>query len=201
MLRQLLKHAKYALLVAILLATNAYSLTTADATAMAVGETDARVEALNKALNTMSAQADDTTAAFIQAMTDDTVKLSAGKVFILKGDKAVDPVSGAETPAPANLEDIINNNRMRGELDAALAGLKLFSIDETTRGAAIKALQTETDASKLPLIQKAYAAETAPALKAQLDMLRAALLLNSSNKTERLEAAKLLSTSTNTTFI
>ena len=195
MLRQMLKHAKYALLAAILVATNAYALTPADASAIAVGETDARIEALNKALT----QADDKTAAFIQALSDDAVKLSAGKVLILKGDKAVDPVTGAETPLPANVEDIINNNRMRGELDAALAGLKLFSKDETTRGVAIKALQTETDTSKLPLIQKAYSAETVPALKAQLDMLRAAILLNSSNKTERLEAAKLLSSSTNTT--
>lgn len=195
MLRQLLNHAKYALLAAILIATNAHALSAADAVAMAVGETDARVEALNKALT----QADDTTAAYIQAMSDDTVKISGGKVLILKGDKAIDPVTGAESPLPANVEDIINNNRMRGELDAALAGLKLFSKDEKTRSAAIKALQTETDASKLPLIQKAYAAETAPELKAQLDMLRAAILLNSSNKTERLEAAKLLSTSTNTT--
>lgn len=162
---------------------------------MAVGETDARIEALNRALT----QADEKTAAFIQAMSDDAVKISAGKVLILRDDKAVDPVTGADASAPANLEDIINNNRMRGELDAALAGLKLFSKDEAIRSAAIKALQTETDASKLPLIQKAYAAETAPALKVQLSMLRAAILLNSSNKTERLEAANLLSTSTNTT--
>ena len=81
MLRQLLNHAKYALLAAILIATNAHALTAADAMAMAVGETDARVEALNKAL----AQADEKTAAFIQAMSDDAVKISGGKVLILQG--------------------------------------------------------------------------------------------------------------------
>jgi urea transport system permease protein len=201
MLRQFFNTAKFvksaviALFATIFIATNAYSLSAIDVSGIAIGETDARVEALNKALP----QADEKTAAYLQALSDDAVKTSEGKVFILKGDKAVDPITGVETPAPAAMEDVINNNRMRGELDAAMAGLKLFSKDEAVRTTAIKALLTETDSAKLPLIQKAFDAEKMPALKAQLEMMRAAILLNSQNKTERMAAAKLLSTSTNTT--
>jgi urea transport system permease protein len=85
---------------------------------------------------------------------------------------------------------------MRGELDSALAALKLFSKDEKTRVAAIKQLQSDADESKLPLIEKAFAAEQNAQIKEQLGLVRAAALLNSSDKTKRLAAAKLLSSST-----
>jgi len=48
----------------------AHALTDSEAKAIASGETDARIEALVKAV----AAADDKTTAFIQAMVDDTVK-------------------------------------------------------------------------------------------------------------------------------
>lgn len=81
---------------------------------------------------------------------------------------------------------------MRGELDSALAALKLFSKDDTVRQAAVKQLQSDADESKLPLIEKALATEQNATIKEQLGMVRAAALLNSSDKVKRLEAAKLL---------
>jgi urea transport system permease protein len=174
-------------------ASGAQALTAAEARAMATGETDARIAALTQALTT----ADEKTAAFIQAMVDDAVKLSGEQVLLLKGDKAFDPVTGAEVPMPASPEDLINNNRMRGELDAALAGLQLFSKDLEPRRAAIKTLQGEADESKLPLIEKALAAESDANIKEQLGLVRAAILLGSPEKTKRLEAAALLGGSGN----
>ena len=78
----------------------------------------------------------------------------------MRDDKAVDPVTGADVALPDDAEDVINNNRMRGELDAALAALKLFSKDASVRAEAVAALQNEADERKLPLIEKALAAET-----------------------------------------
>jgi urea transport system permease protein len=98
-------------------------------------------------------------------------------------------------PVPEGAEDVMINNRMRGELDSALAALKLFSKDDKTRMAAIKQLQSDADESKLPLIEKAFASESNAQIKEQLGLVRAAALLNSADKTKRLEAAKLLSTS------
>ncbi len=86
---------------------------------------------------------------------------------------------------------------MRGELDNAMAALQLFSRDQKQRAAAIQTLRNESDESRLPLIEKAYAAETDAQLKEQLGMVRAAVLLGSSDKAKRLEAAKLLSQSNN----
>lgn len=178
---------------ALLLSAGAHSLTPDEARAMAVGETDARIEALNKA----ATAADDRTAAFIQALVNDAVKVAGDQVFMVKDDKAFDPVTGTESPLPADAEDVINNNRMRGELDAAMAALKLFSKDVALRREAIRTLQNESDESRLPLIEKALAAETDAQVREQLDMVRAAVLLGSADKARRVEAARLLSHSDN----
>ena len=166
----------------------AHALTAAEATAIATGETDARIEALNKAMAT----ADDKTAAFIQAMADGDVKVAGEKVFIVKDDKGLDPVSGAAVTLPEGVEDLINNNRMRGELDNALAALKLFSKDDKLRMEGVKALLKDPDEARLPLVEKALATETNAAIKAQLELARAAALLGSADKTRRLEAARAL---------
>jgi len=175
------------------IAAGAHALSADEVKGMALGETEARAEALNKA----AANPDEKTAAFIQALADDAVKTAGDKVFVIKDDKGYDPVTGAELTVPADAEDVINNNMMRGELDTALAALKLFSKDEKVRADAIKTLASGSDESRLPLIEKAYAAETVPALKNQLEMVRATILLSSSDKAKRLEAAARLSGSNN----
>ena len=158
---------------------------------MVFGETEARVEALNKA----AVNADEKTAAFIQALADDAVKTSGGKVLIVKDDKAFDPLTGVSQTLPADAEDVINPNLMRSELDNALAALKLLSKDEKIRAAAIKTLAGESDEARLPLIEKAFTAETVPGLKSQLELMRAAILLSSSDRAKRLDAAAMLSAS------
>jgi urea transport system permease protein len=174
------------------IAAQAHALTADEASAIASGESDARIEALNKAVAT----ADDKTAAYLQALSEDAVKMVGNRAIIVKDDQGIDPISGAEFALPDDAEDVMINNRMRGELDSALAALKLFSKDEKTRIAAIKQLQSDADETKLPLIEKAFAAESNPQIKEQLGLVRAAALLNSADKTKRLEAAKLLSSST-----
>ncbi|WP_096695472.1 urea ABC transporter permease subunit UrtB [Polaromonas sp. AER18D-145] len=175
------------------IATGAHALSADEVKGMALGETEARAEALNKA----AANPDDKTAAFIQALADDAVKTADDQVFVIKDDKGYDPITGAELTVPADAEDVINNNMMRGELDTALAALKLFSKDEKVRADAIKTLASGSDESRLPLIEKAFAAETVPALKNQLEMVRATILLSSSDKAKRLDAAARLSGSNN----
>jgi urea transport system permease protein len=130
--------------------------------------------------------------AFIQALSDEAVKVVAGKPVIVAGDKGQDPVTGVAVALPDTAEDVMNNNRMRGELDAALASLRLLSPDESVRRAAIKTLQGEVDESRLPLLEKAYAQEAVAELKDQLAQLRAAAMLASTDRSLRLEAARLL---------
>ena len=181
------------LIATLFIAGHAHALSTDEIKGIIFGETEARVTALNQA----AANADEKTITFIQALSDDAVKTRGDKVFIVQGDKALDPLSGAEVPLPPDAEDVINPNFLRSEMDNALAALKLLSKDEATRAAAIKTLTGETDEARLPLIDKAYAAEVVPALKDKLEMMRAAILLGSPDKARRLDAAAQLAGSKN----
>jgi urea transport system permease protein len=184
-----------ALLVSLLTGVfgSAQALTEREARSMAVGESDSRIEALGRS----AANADERTVRFLQALADDAVKFTADKVFIVRDGKATDPVTGAELALPDEAEDVVNNNRMRGEIDGALASLQLLSGDIKVRSQAIKALQGEADLSKLPLLDQALSAETDATLKAQLRLVRAAILLNSPDRAQRLEAARDLAGSGN----
>ena len=163
---------------------------------MAQGEGSARVQAIQAAV----AKADAATLAFIQALSDDAVKIADGKPYIFQGDKALDPVTGAPAALSAGLlavaEDVVNNNRMRGELDNALAALKLLSTDAALRRAAAKNLQGQVGEAQLPLLERALAQETESDIAQALGQLRAAAMLSSADEGRRVEAARLLGAST-----
>lgn len=171
--------------------STARALTPAEVQALALGDSDARVAAIGKA----ALGGDPQAAAFLQALLDDAVKTAGDKVFVQKNDQTLDALTGAPTTLPAGAEDVVNSNRIRGELEAALAGFKLLSTDPAQRAAGIKALRDEPDESRLPLIEKALAAEAVPALKADLTLLRAAILIASSDTAKRLDAAQSLADS------
>ena len=116
-------------LLALVLVAPARALTPAQARSLVAGEVESRVAALNAVLAT----ADDKTVALIQALSDDAVKITDSAVFVMKDGKGFDPVTGAEKPVPETAEDVVNNNEMRSELDAALASIKLFAPDDKVR--------------------------------------------------------------------
>jgi urea transport system permease protein len=170
----------------------ALALTTEQARALVTGEAQSRIDALNKAV----VDADAKTVAFIQAIADDAVKMTDTAVIVVDKDlKGHDPVSGAAMPVPEAAEDVVNNNQMRGELDAALASVKLFATDPKVRADAVKTLGGEPDEAKLPLVEKAYANEREPAIREALAHVRSAMLLGSADKARRLEAATALGAS------
>ena len=90
---------------------------------------------------------------------------------------------------------MISNNRMRGGLDIAQAVLNLFSKDTKLRGQAIASLLMDPEKSKLVLLDKALVVETSPDLKSMLRVARSAALLGSSDKANRLKAARALAQS------
>jgi urea transport system permease protein len=190
MLRRLLRPIA-TLFGGLCLAGSALALTEQEALAIAVGESDARIEAINQAV----ANADDKTVNFLQALADDAVRVAGQKVMIVREGKASDPVTGAALALPEGAEEVVSNNRMRSEIDTALASLRLLSPDLKVRRQAVKALQGEVDASKLNLLEKAWAAEADPELKNQLLLLRASVMLGSLVQSQRLEAAGQLATS------
>ena len=164
------------------------ALTAEQVRAMAIGESDDRAVAIQQA----AASGDPKALEFFQALLNDAVKTAGDKVFIVQGDKARDAATGAEAVLPDGSEDVVNSNRLRREIDTAMASLRLFSPDLAQRSAAVKELRDGVDESRLPLIDKAIAAETDARLKAALELLRANIQISSADKAQRLNAAKAL---------
>ncbi|HEY2930072.1 urea ABC transporter permease subunit UrtB [Piscinibacter sp.] len=172
-------------------ASSAHALTSDQVRAMAIGESDARSAAIAQAATSGDPKAPE----FFRALLDDAVKVSGDKVFIVGDDKARDAATGADATLPVDAEDVVNSNRMRRELEAALAALKLLSPNVAERAAALKDMRDSADEAKLPLIEKALAAETDADLKAELGLLRAAVLISLGDAAKRLEAARALADS------
>jgi len=168
-------------LAGVLLASPAWALPPDLAYRIAAGDSDARLQALGEAV----ASGDAELPAYLRALLDGEVKLAGGKVYVVQGGQ----------PLPADAEDVVNNNRMRGEIEGALAALGLFSPDRAARAKAIAELKGSADEARLALIEKAEAAEPDAALKAALGQWRAAVLVASADRGKRLAAAKLLAAS------
>ena len=169
----------------------AFALTPEQALALSSGDTDARIAALQKAL----ASPDDKTAAFLQALSNDEVKVSGTRVFVVRDGQAVDAATGNNEALPDTAEDVINNNRMRGEIEAALSALQLFSADAKQRLLAVKALLKEPDITKLPMLDKALATEADAGIQKFMLLAKAAIQLNDNDAQVRLTAAKALADS------
>ena len=172
------------------LGTSAQALTAEQARAIAAGDTDARVAALAEAAKTPDAAL----SAFVQALLDDAVKLTPKAVLVIDGEAVKDAASGAPASLPEDAEDVVNNNRMRGALQAAQAAMQLTSTDLAVRQTAVADLaKAGVDESQMPLLDKAVEAETDAVLKATLGRLRASVLVGSSNRVKRLAAVRELS--------
>ena len=106
--------------------------------------------------------ADPAVVPFVQSLLADEVKVAAGKAYLVRGSQVSVAGSTPVQVAPAlpeGAEDVVNNNRMRRELEGALAALSLFAPDRVLRVKAIQELKEQADTSRLPLLQKALAAE------------------------------------------
>jgi urea transport system permease protein len=171
---------------------SAQALTRQAALAMASGTSSERIEAITAAVIEAVDQGDAKTEAFLQSMADDAVRFTAEQAFVVQGDKALDPVTGAEVALPAEAEDVINNNRMRGELDVAIAALQLRSTDAGVRAEAARALAAAPSEARLPLVDKALAAEKDAGIREQLELARAGAQLASEDPAKRIAAAALL---------
>ncbi|MDR7336152.1 urea ABC transporter permease subunit UrtB [Roseateles asaccharophilus] len=154
---------------------SAWALSPELAARIAAGESDDRVAAIQQAL----AAGDASLGPFLRALQDGRVRIKGGQALVI--------AEGAE--APADAEEPMLNNRMRREIDAALAGLDLLSTDRDVRAKALATLREDADASKLPLLEKALAAESDAGLRGQLNSLVAGAKLSSTDAAQRKAAA------------
>ncbi|MEK9720095.1 MAG: HEAT repeat domain-containing protein, partial [Quisquiliibacterium sp.] len=88
--------------------------------------------------------------------------------------------------------EIMINNRIRGELANAIAGLRLFSPDLQARLTAARELQTNIGEQMVPSIRRALAKETDPQVRLLLGAALAQANLASQDPKVRLAAVKAL---------
>jgi urea transport system permease protein len=160
---------------------------------LAFGEGDAR----SKAIAALVGSGDTAALPLLQAMIDGEMQtVGDSRVLIVKGDKAIDALTGeAVTPFPENRDDVVVNNRLRRELATAIAGFKLASPDRTVRLAAAKELQNSADEDALPAINAGLAKEADPEIKGLLPVTQAAIQLASTDRATRLAAIRALAQS------
>jgi urea transport system permease protein len=161
--------------------------------AVAAGESDEQVAAVAK----LVASGDPGVETYFQALLDGEVQVAGGKrVLIVKDSQGVDAASGDKIdPLPADLEDAVVNNRLRGTLGAARGALKLSSADRAVRLAAVKTLEDGAGEEMLPLIGTALARETDPQIKNLLTLVQASVQLKSADAAVRMTAVKALAQS------
>jgi urea transport system permease protein len=161
---------------------------------LALGDSDEQIAAVAALVATGDPQA----ALVLQALADGELQVADKRVLIVKGESALDAVTGEKVaPLPAEREDVIANNRLRRELGTALAALKLVSPDRVVRLAAVRELAGTADESMLPLVKRALVSEQDASIKSALEQVQATLELKSEDKQVRLAALQTLASSSN----
>ena len=165
---------------------------------LAGDDTDARLQAI-AALGQLP---DPGAAAVLQALGSDQLYATAdGRVLIGKsGTRAIDPATGTAVDLPADAGTISINNRLRRAIEAALAGSRLFSDDANERLAAARRLQQTGDPARLPMLEKALAAEKNEAVRDALLIAQANLELKSEDPAKRRHAVQVLGDTRNAAF-
>jgi urea transport system permease protein len=127
--------------------------------------------------------------AILKALENGQLMFSAEKkaVYIQdENNKLFDAATGQVVPGdpPADLDTVGTNNRLRGNIDAALGGLTLLSRDAGKRYDAAQQVFKSRQAGALPTLDKAIAAETNSRTKRALEEARAAIILSGSSATD-----------------
>ena len=157
---------------------------------LAAEDSDAKIAAIQQ----LGASGDRDALKVLKALANDTLMATPdGRVFLMPEDKAFDAATGAEIdPVPAEYDAITINNRIRSELDNAIAGLRLLNPDRTVRLAAARELQSGAGIELVPILDKALGKETDGEIKHLLRFALDQANLASPDAAVRLAAVKAL---------
>ena len=140
-------------------------------------------------------------AAVLDALGSDRLYAAPdGRLLIDTGAGAVDAATGQPAALPPEAGTVSVNNRLRRAIAAALAASRLHAPDAAQRLAAAKRLQRGTDATALPMLEKALSEERDGEVRAALEIAVATLQLQSDDPGVRRQAAETLGHSGNAAF-
>ena len=133
------------------------------------------------AIDELAASGTPLSPAILEAMSDRRLFFSQSTKTIVYRDRAGSPFDGGTGKAiaspPADLTTVRINNKLRGQIEAALANLTVVSSDPVKRLDAAQAAFRSRDLSKRAGIEQALAKENDPGVKKVFGEARAAILL------------------------
>ena len=144
---------RFLFLLLTLIASPAFALDKAAVEKLATGEAEER----SAAISALVTEGDPKAAAFLEAVSEGEVQVveqkGAKRVLVVKSGQATDAVTGEKVePIPEGAEDVVANNRLRKEIEGALAALKLISPDRAVRMEAVKMLAAGAEESLVPRV-------------------------------------------------
>jgi urea transport system permease protein len=155
---------------------------------------DARVEAIVK----LGALGSPEAFAILNALNEEKLYATPeGRVLIVEDDKVTDPLTGETLEFPEGADSITVNNRLRRELESALAGLRLFAEDVKVRLKAAQEVQQNAGAAQLPMLERALAQETDARVRSVLEVAVATIDLKSEDAAKRKLAVERLARNPN----
>ena len=160
---------------------------------LAGDDPDARIVAVNG----IAALANDEAARVLNALKDDNLYLKGETLYLVEGEVTTDLTTGKTTSLPDGVDALVVNNRLRGALESALSGMKLFAADRSIRLAAVHDLAQTATAEQLPLLERAGATENDPEIKGLLQQLIASANLHSADPVARKSAVRRLAETSN----
>lgn len=160
---------------------------------IAFGDNDAKLSAIDELVG----RGDLSALPLLQGLLDGEVQtIGADRVLLVKGDTAVDAVSGqAVTPVPEGRDDVVVNNRLRRALATGIAALRLAAPEREVRLAAAKELRNSADDAALPAIAGALTKESDPEVRGLLALTQASIELASPDRATRIGAVRALAAS------
>ncbi|MDS4010297.1 MAG: urea ABC transporter permease subunit UrtB [Defluviicoccus sp.] len=159
-----------------------------------------------KAIDGLAATGDPAAVRSLEAMLDGKLyrRLSDGRVAIGAPSGQVirlsDPLTGADLgdAAPADVDRVTINNRLRAGLRAALGGLTLLSPEPSVRRSAADAILKARPEGIEPLLRQALTRESDDSVRAAMEQALAAVQLSSAPEPEiRIAALETLSQAAN----
>lgn len=173
-------------LLALLIMRPAFALTQDAARRMADGDNDSRIAAITQAVSA----ADSATLPFLHALSRGEVRIAPERIVITRGSETRDAVTGAPVTLEGAATEPRINNRLRREIAAAIGLLEVVSDDRSIRLNAAQAIAKNPDPSRLPVIERAVSRERDPEIRSLLELARAAILLNASDRALQLQAVE-----------
>jgi urea transport system permease protein len=184
---------RFLLILLLCFAGRAFAIDKAAVEKLGFGDSAERSEAINA----LVAEGDPKAEPLLRAVSEGEVQTVDGKdgkrVLIVKGSEATDAVTGEKvSPLPEGREEVVANNRLRREIEGALAAMQLLAKDRAVRLAAARSLGAKAEEGLLPVVKKALAQETDAEIKPLLELTAASLEIRTGNKEARLGAIRTL---------